>query len=151
MELTYVLNNFVNQLIPICFCVVLPIALVVLYYRNRRHYTDKQAEIVLRAIENNSELDVQQFMQALTPVQKPLRERLIQRSHWELLSGSILTLGSTLIMVICLATLVYSAVQGCLKDGFLVGIFFCAPILAIGIGLLVAYRRDKKVLETLND
>ena len=43
MDFTYVLNNFVNQLAPIFICVVLPISLTLLYYRNRKHHTDKQA------------------------------------------------------------------------------------------------------------
>ena len=151
MDYTYVLNNFVNQLAPIFICVVLPISLTLLYYRNRKHHTDKQAEIVMKAIENNSELDVRELMKALTPARKPLRERLIERTHWEILLGSGLTLGSAIIMVCCLATFIYSAVIDSIKDGFLVGVFSCSPFLALGIGLLCAYRRDKKVLETLND
>ena len=151
MDFTYVLNNFVNQLAPIFICVVLPVSLARLYYRNRKHHTDKQAEIVMKAIENNSDLDVREFMKALTPVRKPLRERLIERTHWEILLGSSLTLGSAVIMVFCLATFIYSAVIDSIKDGCLVGIFACSPFLALGVGLLCAYRRDKKVLETLND
>ena len=54
-------------------------------------------------------------------------------------------------MVCCLATFIYSAVIDSIKDGCLVGVFSCSPFLALGIGLLCAYRRDKKVLETLND
>ena len=151
MDFTYVLNNFVNQLAPIFICVVLPVSLARLYYRNRKHHTDKQAEIVMKAIENNSDLDVREFMKALTPARKPLRERLIDRTHWEILLGSGLTLGSAVIMVCCLATFIYSAVIDSIKDGFLVGIPVCSPFLALGVGLLCAYRRAKKVLETLND
>lgn len=149
MDFNHVLNN---QLFPVSFCVVLPLILALLYYRNKKHSTDKRTEIVLCAIEKNSDLDVKEFMQALTPVQKPLSERLILRLHWELAIGSSLTIGAGSFILFCIMAMIYCSITiGHIKDDFLYFIFLATPLLAIGIGLLVAYRMGKKVLAQLKD
>ena len=48
-------------LVPIFICVILPIAIVWLVVRARKHEMDKKTEIMLKAIENGAQIDPQLF------------------------------------------------------------------------------------------
>ena len=48
-------------LVPIFICVILPIVIVWLVVRARKHEMDKKTEIMLKAIENGAQIDPQLF------------------------------------------------------------------------------------------
>jgi mannose/fructose/N-acetylgalactosamine-specific phosphotransferase system component IIC len=50
-----------DVLVPIFICTILPIAIVWLVGRVRKHETDKKTEIMLKAIENGAQIDTQLF------------------------------------------------------------------------------------------
>ena len=48
-------------LVPVFICVILPIVIVWLVVRARKHEMDKKTEIMLKAIENGAQIDPQLF------------------------------------------------------------------------------------------
>lgn len=134
-----VLIELIDSLIPIGICVVLPVLIVWLALRNRRHEVDRKTEVMLKAIEaGSSSIDANFF-----PVQhtKSIKERMLNR-----------------LTAACITSL--------LGIAFLVlGLFLCnrfgwdmskspAPLLpvaggillAVGISLFVLYFTGMKVL-----
>lgn len=147
----YTLRSLINTLVPLSVCVILPMVALWLHLRHRRHESDLRTQIVMTAIEKNGEIDVQQFLQSLTPPEKPrrsLRERLVMLLHWEVLFGTLLTVfgvGLLLFIPIGLTFLDWS------RNDTIPFILFGLPSLAIGLGLLVAYGVGKRNLQHLQD
>lgn len=130
----------------IAVSVVLPIVITWIHYLKEKRLVDQRSQIVLASIEKNPNLNVQQFMQALMPPQRPLQERLIDRIHRELQVGWTLTVLGTTASISFLAFGIYSLYIDMLRDGFFVAFMCCLPLLAIGIGQLRASAHDKKAL-----
>ena len=72
-------------IVPIGICVVLPLVIVWLAIRSEMNKTNKRTEIVMAAIEKNSEIDVEEFLKKLNPPKKSLKEKLMGK----LLNGCI--------------------------------------------------------------
>ena len=53
----YTIGKMFETLIPISICVVLPLIIIALVLRNRRHEVDKNTELMLKAVENGTTLD----------------------------------------------------------------------------------------------
>lgn len=71
-----VLIELIDSLIPIGICVVLPVLIVWLVLRNRRHEVDRKTEVMLKAIEAGSAIDANFFP---TQRSKGIKERLLGR------------------------------------------------------------------------
>lgn len=145
------LEDLVPILVPIAVFVVLPVGIVWLIISNKKFAAEKRAQIVLAAIEKNSEMDMEVFAQALVPKQKPLRERLVSRIFTCTLIGMALSLLGGLGMVASIAALLYSIYLDNLRDGFFVMTMAFLPVFALGMGLLRAARQAKKDLAHLED
>lgn len=145
------LEDLVPILVPIAVFVVLPVGIVWLIISNKKFAAEKRAQIVLAAIEKNSEMDMEVFAQALVPKQKPLRERLVSRIFTCTLIGTALSLLGGLGMVSMIAALLYSIYLDNLRDGFFVMTMAFLPVFALGMGLLRAARQAKKDLAHLED
>ncbi len=78
----------VQILVPICVCVVLPVSIVWIVFRSATNKDNKNAEIIIRAIENNSAIDPDKLVEALGKKQKSPRQLLVSR----LLRGCIFSL-----------------------------------------------------------
>lgn len=147
----YTLRSLINTLVPLSVCVILPMVALWLHLRHRRHESDLRTQIVMTAIEKNGEIDVQQFLQSLTPPEKPrrsLRERLVMLLHWEVLFGALLTVfGVGLLLFIPIGKLFLD--WG--NNNILPLLIFGMPSLAIGLGLLMAYGVGKRNLQHLQD
>ena len=52
-----IFRNLFQALIPIGICVILPIIVITLALRTRRHEIDKKTEVMMKAIENGAQLD----------------------------------------------------------------------------------------------
>ena len=149
MIMNYViLNSIIESLVPIAGGVVLPIVMVWLYYRNKQLEATKRSEIVMAAIEKNPEVDVQEFLSKLNPPKKSYKEQLMTKMHWEVLWGTICTIGG---IITILVTITLSILQG--FDGAVIplGSVFGVVPLAVGCGLLAAYNSAKKTLNNLKD
>ena len=135
------LGTLTAIIVPLGIVVVLPIAIAYIAYKKKQHETNKRSEIVMAAIEKNSDIDVQEFLSKLNPPQKTYKERMLDRLHQEILWGTICSIGGAVCIIATVTTSFINGYQG-MDIGFL-AIFGIVP-LATGIGLLVAYKSGKK-------
>lgn len=145
----YLLRAIFESLISLAVCGVMPVLIVWLCLKKKKNDNDKRTEIVLAAMEKNNEIDVEEFIKTLNPPQRPLRERLILRLHWELMLGGIFTIfGIVDFIVLAILRFGYQIPK---EDIYAVGLVFGIPVFAIGVGLLIAYAYGKKTLANLKD
>ena len=79
------LGTLTAIIVPLGVVVVLPIVIAYIAYKKKQHETNKRSEIVMAAIEKNSDIDVQEFLSKLNPPQKTYKERMLNRLHQEIL------------------------------------------------------------------
>ncbi len=77
-----------EQLVPIFICAIMPIAIVVIIYASKMYAGRQQTEIIIKAIEANSNLDTEKLVEAFRKPQRTSRQLLQLR----LLRGCIFTL-----------------------------------------------------------
>ena len=141
------LGTLTAIIVPLGIVVVLPIAIAYIAYKKKQHETNKRSEIVMAAIEKNSDIDVQEFLSKLNPPQKTYKERMLDRLHQEILWGTICSIGGAVWIIATVTTSFINGYEG-MDIGFL-AIFGIVP-LATGIGLLVAYKSGKKSLNQVS-
>ena len=126
-------------LIPLGICVVLPVMVVWLIVRHKTNETNKRSEIVIAAIEKNSEVDVEEFFKKMTPSRKTRKEKLQQ---W-LLCGSILTAAGLALLGLGL----YLDYSGGANNDKLTGMFMFGIIsFFVGVAVLIVYAICRKDL-----
>lgn len=125
-------------LIPIFVCVVLPVAIVGIYYWSQINAENKRAEILMKAIEANCGPDADNLAEALQKPRKTAREILNLR----LLRGCMFTFVG---LGLCIVGIV-SACMGTefASDPVTVPLVFGGASLAIGISYLVVYFVTRK-------
>lgn len=139
MDIVYVINNLVNALNTIGICVVLPIIVVRFITRWRINRDNMRKEIILAAMEKNSDIDVEDMMKKLNGSKKLLKEKLMTK----LLIGSILVSFSIFVYVAMAVYIFYTRFD----NGMFMALSFAAvPSLAIGIAFLINYFIGKKML-----
>ena len=77
-------------LLPISITVVLPIVMVWLNIKSKKHESDNRTGVLLAAIEKNSDVDIEELMRKMNMQDKShttLKERLLKKLLW----GSIVT------------------------------------------------------------
>lgn len=130
----YVLKDIINV---IGICVLLPIVIVWLINRRRTNETNRRAEILLKAIEAGSTVDLNLFQEP----QKSIKEKLLDR----LTAAWVSTL-------VGLPIIAFGISMYCLLDNPAAGVLMIAGIggiiLAIGIALFGVYFAGKKLLAT---
>ena len=82
------MNSYVfwmNVIVPIAVCVILPVVIVWIISRVRRNETDRRAEIMLKALETGAPIDPEMFKK---PVKQPknIKQELLDR-----LTGACIT------------------------------------------------------------
>lgn len=134
-----ILSLLEEVLVPVAICVILPISIVAIVVRKKRHEMNKRTEILLAAIEKNAELDVDEYLRKMSPNKKTIKERLITK----LLCGSIIS-------ALGFAVLVYSfwmdnlggmptrSLQGQYMSG--------ATLLLVGLAIILVFFISKKML-----
>lgn len=86
----------IEYLFPILLCVVLPIVIVLIESLTKINGENKRAQIILKVIEANKDIDTDKLVEALKTPRKSAREKLSMR----LLLGCIFTLiGVALVIV----------------------------------------------------
>lgn len=136
-NMDFILSQLAEILVPLGIVVVLPVLIVWLDMRKKANDTNKRTEIVLAAIEKNSEIDVEDFFKKMNPPQKTLKEKLMQRFLW----GTVfVALGVSLIGFVLIQTLWGGAA---INDVMLLGgVVACV----VGIAFLLTYWVSWKVL-----
>ncbi|MBR0533359.1 MAG: hypothetical protein IJK19_01550 [Bacteroidales bacterium] len=134
------MNNefWIEVILPICICVVLPVLIVFIVGRVRQNETNRKTEVMLKAIENGTPIDPDYFKSSRPKKQRSIKERLLDR-----LTGASVT------GLIGVAALVYGIWKGNLSgwdEGDRILILIAAVLIAIGIANLVFFIIGKKML-----
>lgn len=125
----------VELLVPLGVCVALPCIIVWLTLRKKTNDTNQRTQIILAAIEKQSDIDVEEFFKKMQPKKTSLKIRMLNKLLW----GSICTL-------IGVGLSVMSFYLMCQKDDFIVLLIPSLICLAIGVGFLINYFVGKKML-----
>ena len=138
-EIAEMFEELCQVMIPIGICVILPISIVMLYLRARKHETNKRTEILLAAIEKNAEIDVDDFLAKLAPPKKSIKQMLLTKLMW----GSIITaIGAG-----AMGYTIYADVMGEMRVGILQNCYlFSAPILLVGVAILYIQAVNRPLL-----
>ena len=135
------LDSLFEALIPISICAVLPVLIVWLYMRNKTNETNRRAEIMKLAIENNTQqTDLSGLLSSLNKKEKGVKERLLNR----LQLGAM----STALGLALLGAAIWQDYQGgagpeSLQDMYLAGAIF----LLVGIAVIITFFISKKMLK----
>lgn len=132
-----VVSQLEDILVPLGICVALPVMIVWLVMRKKTNETNRRTEIVLAAIEKNSEIDVEDFFKKMNPAQKTLKEKLMQRFLWGVV---LVALGVALIVFVLMQALFGGAEVNDMM--LLCGVVACF----VGVAFLIAYRVSRNVL-----
>jgi len=127
-------------LIPIFICVVLPVAIVWLVARTKQNETNRKAEIMLKAIEAGTPVDLDMF-KSDAKVSKTIKQDLLEKLNGACITTfmgvAFLTLGILRVTITDFG-----------RSTFLNKFWLPAGgvLLAVGIGLFITYFVGKKML-----
>ena len=125
----------------ILFCVFLPIISIMsvwLVMRNKANETNKRTEVLLAAIEKNSDLDIEDLIRKMNPKTKTTKERLMGRLLWGLV---FIAIGTSLL----LSALYQDNLGGAGPEYFPI---YCGSgcLLLIGISFVAVFFISKRML-----
>lgn len=119
--------------------VILPTVIVWMITRARIKRDNLRKEIILAAMEKNSDIDIEEMMKKLNGPKKLLKEKLLTR----LLFGSIFV-GLGILIYVAMA--VYMRIFGQDTNMFIGLSFVAVPSLAVGIAFLINFFVGKNML-----
>lgn len=129
-------------LVPISVAVVLPIMIVWIVFRSSTNKDNKNAEIIMKAIENNTAIDPDRLIDALGKPKNTPQQILQAR----LLRGCIFTFVG---IACCIFNLITAYVGG-FDTGLWNEVLFVACVtLAVGIAYLVVYFATRKTIDKI--
>ena len=123
----------------ILFCVFLPIISIMsvwLVMRNKANETNKRTEVLLAAIEKNSDLDIEDLIRKMNPKPKATKERLMSRLLWGLV---FIAIGTSLLL-----SDIYVYITGGVIGP--VDLFTSGCLLLIGISFVAVFFISKRML-----
>ena len=123
----------------ILFCVFLPIISIMsvwLVMRNKANETNKRTELLLAAIEKNSDLDIEDLIRKMNPKPKATKERLMSRLLWGLV---FIAIGTSLLL-----SDIYVYIAGGVIGP--VDLFTSGCLLLIGISFVAVFFISKRML-----
>lgn len=127
----------------IAICVLLPIAMASLRYKNKQYETRRKSDILMAAIEKNADINVQDFLNKFNPPRKSFEEKMKTMMHLELLWGAILLIVGLLCMLVFILVYCFEHFD---TDYITLGVIFGIIPIGIGAGLLIAHFNGKKTL-----
>ncbi len=116
-------------LIPIGVCIVLPIMIVWIVFKAKTNNDNKRADVLIKAIENNANIDAEKLAEALGKQQISAKELLNRR----LLRGCMFTILGVAFSIIALT---FSAAP---EDMQFISYILAALSFAVGIAYLIVY------------
>ena len=135
----YVIIGLISSLTPMALGVILPTVIVWMITRARIKRDNLRKEIILAAMEKNSDIDIEEMTKKLNRPKKLLKEKLIMR----LLCGSMFV-GFGILTYVALA--VYMCIFGQDTNMFIGLSFVAVPSLAVGIAFLINFFVGKNML-----
>lgn len=129
MEL--ITHALIEILVPIGICVILPLGIFWLYYRAQMNKENKRTEIIMKALESNSNLDTDSLVKALentSQTPQGIRYARLQRGCQYTLLG----------IALCVVFLISNGMEIDSDMAFLM-IFAGAASIAVGISYLIVY------------
>ena len=133
----HVFYEIAQAIIPVSIVVVLPVMIVWLVMRSKTNRDNKNAEILMKAVENNTVQDVDKILVGLPKPSKTMKEIMLNR----LLLGCIFTfVGIPLIILGCVNI---SNNDDTTLFCYIIG----AICIAIGLAYLVVYRATRNLVE----
>lgn len=134
-----------NQLVPIFICAILPIAVVLITALTKMNADNKRAQILIKAMEANNNIDADKLAESLRKPKKTQREVLNLR----LLRGCIFTFGGIALVVVGIVN--YATTGETSIDPVTVPLIFGGAALAVGLSYMTVYfvtRKDFSTEET---
>ncbi len=133
------MHDLVSILVPLgCGC-VLPIMIVWFTIRESMNKTNQRTKIVLAAIEQNPDMDIEELMKKISPKKKLLKEKLLSKLLW----GSIVAFLGIALLGFCVVQAYVGGMPTAALQQFSL---FGAVLLGIGIAFLINYYVGKKLL-----
>ncbi len=133
-----------TTIVPIFICVVLPIAIVLIISLRKAHSDNKRAEIIVKAIEANKDVDTDKLIESLkaprhTPLEV-LNARLQRGMMYSLIGLGLIIIGTV-------------AALGMSLDGDPVTVpcVFGTISLAIGLSYLITYFVTRRQVQPSNN
>lgn len=131
--------NFIPMIVSLGVCVVLPIVIVALSLRHKLESEKNRKDIILAALEKNSNINVEELVKKMNKPDKLIKEKLLSKFQWGILT-SIIGVG---FVTLC-------SIMGYQEEDYTDNIQFLgisgAVLLAIGIAFLLTYFYGKKML-----
>ena len=138
LSLELILDFAEDILKPIGICVVLPIIIVWLNMRRKTNETNRRTEVLLAAIEKNSDLDIEDLIRKMNPKTKTTKERLMSRLLWGLV---FIAIGTSLLL-----SALYQDYQGGASVDYFAIYSGCGCVLLIGISFVAVFFISKRML-----
>ena len=131
--------GLILALVPIVMGCTLFVLIVRMIIRNQQNETTKRTEVALAAIEKNPGIDVEELLKKVTPKQKSLKEKLVNKLQW----GTMISLVG-LVFIGFGAYIGYEG--GWVADDPVIATVFGSIILAVGVAFFINYFIAKKML-----
>ncbi len=126
-------QDLTNIIIPIAVCVVLPISVVWIVMRTAQLRDRQRAEIIMKAIETNNDVDVDRLMESLENKPRKTPRTPLQQLNLRLTVGSVFTMIGALLGGLS----IYFVSNEPMFLFFILGI--CTICLGVGVGFLISY------------
>lgn len=127
-------------LVPIFICVVLPVAIVLIVFLYNMNSDNKRAQVLIKAIEANKDIDTDKLAEAFSKPRRSPREIL----NLLLLRGSIFTLCGLGFVIFGLVGLANDFTIR--MEPVMIPMICGASCLAVGISYLIVYFVTRKQL-----
>lgn len=140
MTLNNVLYELVDVLLPISIGVILPILIVWINNKRSKHETDRQSEIMLKAIEKGVEINPE-FFNSKRVEAMSVKERLLRK-----FTGGVITGLTGVVLTIAFAIIHINAVSNSIVSLTTIGMIISSTLIAVGAALLISYYVGGKTL-----
>ena len=138
-----------NIILPIFVCVVLPVSIVLILVYSKVNSTNKQAQVLQKAIECDHGLDVDKLAEVITNrrlfTQQKREKTPRELLHLRLLRGCIFTLGGLFFGITTSVT--FHLGKYTMYDDLNGALAVSAISLAIGISYLIVYFMTRKDID----
>ena len=131
--------HFMPMIVCLGVCVILPIVIVALSLRHKLESEKNRKDIILAALEKNSNINVEELVKKMNKPDKLIKEKLLSKFQWGILTS-----------IIGVGFVILSSIMGYQEEDYTDNIQFLgisgAVLLAIGIAFLLTYFYGKKML-----
>ena len=107
--------NFIPMIVSLGVCVVLPIVIVALSLKHKLESEKNRKDIILAALEKNSNINVEELVRKMNKPDKLIKEKLLRKFQWGILT-SIIGVGFLILSLTGCSVTSISATSSC-RDG----------------------------------